>query len=178
MMSRALLLLLAVLTPSCSGRPLAQPHTEPLSSEPVVGRNVHDLDFKALGPRRSVRLVEFRGKALLLNVWASWCAPCRQELPRLDDAVERLRAKGVEIVAVSIDESDQEAEDFLRARSNWSLTFAHDPGGQSLRRLAVPKMPTSYLIDGSGVIREVHPGSDEEDFQAIESKLVGLAAAP
>src|SRR5262245_15647860 len=106
--------LFAALTLACSGRPYTEPHAEPLAAEPVIGRAVYDLDLKPLGPRKSVRLVEFRGKALLLNVWASWCPPCKQELPKLDDAVERLRPKGVEIVAVSVDESAQDAEDFLR----------------------------------------------------------------
>jgi thiol-disulfide isomerase/thioredoxin len=177
-MSSRALLLLSALAAACSGRPLAQPHSEPLSSEPVVGRTVHDIDFSPLGARKSVRLVEFRGKALLLNVWASWCAPCKQELPRLDEAVERLRPKGVEIVAVSVDESAKDAEEFLRSRPAWALVFAHDPAGRNLRRLSVPKMPTSYVIDPSGVIREVHPSSDEEDFRPIEAKLTELAATP
>jgi thiol-disulfide isomerase/thioredoxin len=172
---RAWLLLSAV---SCSGRPLAVPHAEPLSSsEPVVGRAVGDLDLQPLGQRKGVRLSEYRGKAVLLNVWASWCAPCRQELPMLDEAVERLRAKGVEIVAVTVDESAQDAEEFLRSRPSWSLTFAHDPGARGLRRLDVPKMPTSYVIDTSGVVREVHASSDQEDFRALEGRLVELGAA-
>jgi len=177
-MNRNTLPVLAAFTMSCSGRPLAQPHAEPLASETVVGRAVHDLDLKPLGSRPAVRLNTFRGKAVLLNVWASWCAPCKQELPMLDEAVERLRPKGVEIVAVSVDESAQDAETFLNARPAWSLTFAHDPGGRSLRRLDVPKMPTSYVIDRSGVVREVHAGSDQMDFPAIETKLIELGAAP
>ena len=149
-MNRNTLTVLAAFAMSCSGRPLAQPHSEPLASETVVGRAVHDLDLKPLGSRSAV----------------------------LDEAVERLRPKGVEIVAVSVDESAQDAETFLHARPAWSLTFAHDPGGRSLRRLDVPKMPTSYVIDRSGVVREVHAGSDEVDFRAIESKLIELGAAP
>ena len=124
---------------------------------------------------RSVERV--RGKVVLLNVWASWCAPCKQELPMLDDAVERLRAKGVEIVAVTVDESAQDAEEFLHSRASWSLTFAHDPGARGLRRLDVPKMPTSYVIDASGVVREVHASSDEDDFRALEARLIELGAA-
>ncbi len=169
--------LVAAFTVACSGKPLALPHAEPLSSEPVVGRAVGDLDFQPLGARKAVRLSEFRGKAVLLNVWASWCAPCKQELPRLDDAVERLRPKGVEIVAVSVDESAQDAEEFLRSRPSWSLTFARDPGRRSLRRLDVPQMPTSYVIDASGVVREVHASSDEEDFRTLEARLIELGAA-
>src|SRR5260370_20500327 len=134
-------------TAACSSaRPPVLP-SEALSNEPVVGRSVHDLDLKPLGARPGVRLSEFHGKALLLNVWASWFAPCQQELPRLDDAAPRLRARGIEIVAVSVDESAADADEFLRRRETWSLTFGLDPGGRVLRdRLGVPRMPTSYVI--------------------------------
>src|SRR5262245_31853101 len=94
-----------------SGRPPPVMPSEPLSTEPVVGRSVSDLDLKPLGGRSGVRLSEFQGKVTLLNVWASWCAPCKVELPRLDEAAPRLRAKGIEIVAASVDESTSDAEE-------------------------------------------------------------------
>jgi len=169
---------LVVATACTSGRTPVLP-SEPLSNEPVVGRSVYDLDLKPFGARSAVRLSEFQGKALLLNVWASWCAPCKEELPRLDEAAPRLRAKGIEIIAVSVDESAGDAEEFLRRRETWTLTFGLDPGGRVLReRLGVPRMPTSYVIDRKGVVREVHPGSDEEDFRTIESRLIELAGLP
>jgi len=171
MARKAKMAALALFTMGCSGRPPTTPF-EPASYESVVGRNVYDLDLRPLGRRAGVRLSEFRGRALLLNVWASWCAPCKQELPMLDDAAERLRAKGVEIVAVSVDESVEDAEDFLRSRPSWSLVFGHDPGGRSLRRLEVTRMPTSYVIDRNGVIRAVYADSDRQDFRKIEAQLI------
>jgi thiol-disulfide isomerase/thioredoxin len=161
----------------CATKPPTAPF-EPASRESAAGHTVYDLELGALGTRKGVRLSDFRGKAVLLNIWASWCAPCRRELPMLDDASERLRAKGVEIVAVTVDESAEDAEEFLRARPTWSLTFAHDPAARSLRRLEVPTMPTSYVIDRTGVIRAVYPGSDRQDFRTIETQLVELGAAP
>ena len=162
----------------CGAAARPPPPFEPAANESVVGRTVYDLDLKALGTRKGVQLSEFRGRAVLLNVWASWCAPCKQELPMLEDAVERLRTKGVEIVAVSVDESAADAEEFLRSRSTWSLVVAHDPGGRSLRRLEVTKMPTSYVIDRKGVIRAVYAGSDGPDFRTIETQLIELGTAP
>src|SRR5882724_5728246 len=172
MARKAKMAALALFTMGCSGRPPTTPF-EPASYESVVGRNVYDLDLRPLGRRAGVRLSEFRGRALLLNVWASWCAPCKQELPMLDDAAERLRAKGVAIVAVSVDESAEDAEDFLRSRPSWALVFGHDPGGRDLRRrLEVTKMPTSFVIDREGVIRAVYPDSDRQDFRTIETQLI------
>jgi|SRR5579859_6459163 len=176
---RAWLSGLATLAACTSGKPPAALPSEPLSNEPVVGRSVYDLDLKPLGPRNGVRLSEFQGKVVLLNVWASWCAPCKDELPRLDEAAPRLRAKGIEIVAAAVDESAADAEEFLRRRDTWTLTFGIDPGGRVLRqRLGVPRMPTSYFIDKKGVVREVHPGSDDEDFRIVESRLIELAGQP
>jgi thiol-disulfide isomerase/thioredoxin len=162
----------------CCGGTRSPPPFEPASNESVVGRTVYDLDLKALGHRKGVQLSEFQGRAVLLNVWASWCAPCKQELPMLDDAVERLRTKGIEIVAVSVDESAADAEEFLRSRSTWSLVVGHDPGGRSLRRLEVTKMPTSFVIDRKGVIRAVYAESDRQDFRTIETRLIELGTAP
>jgi thiol-disulfide isomerase/thioredoxin len=174
---KATMVVLALFTMGCSGgRPPTTPF-EPASHESVVGRNVYDLELKPLGGRKGVRLSEFRGKALLLNVWASWCAPCKQELPMLDDAVERLRAKGAEIVAVSVDESAEDAEEFLQSRPSWALVFGHDPGGRSLHRLEVPRVPTSYVIDRTGVIRAVYAESDRQDFRKIETQLIDLGTA-
>jgi cytochrome c biogenesis protein CcmG, thiol:disulfide interchange protein DsbE len=177
-MNRGAWMVPLALTACTSARPALTP-AEPLSNEPVVGRSVYDLDLKPLGPRNGVRLSEFQGKALLLNVWASWCAPCKEELPRLDDTAPRLRTKGIEIVGASVDESTRDAEEFLHRRDAWTIALGIDPGGRVLReRLGVPRMPTSYVIDRKGVVREVHPGSDQEDFRGIESRLIELAGLP
>jgi thiol-disulfide isomerase/thioredoxin len=167
---------LALLAMGCAGRPTAP--FEPASNESVVGRNVYDLELKPLGQSKAVRLSDFRGKAVLLYVWASWCATCKRELPMLDEAAERLRAKGVEIVAVAVDESAKDAEEFLQSRAAWSLVVGHDPLGRSLRRLEVPQMPTTYCIDRKGMIRAVYTDSDRQDFGKIETQLIELATAP
>jgi len=95
----------------------------------------------------------------------------------LDDMANRLRAKGVEIVAVSIDDNREDAETFLRSRPNWSLRLAHDPDGKLPGRLQPPKMPSSYIVDRRGFIRQVNAGFERGDAQRIEARLVALASA-
>jgi thiol-disulfide isomerase/thioredoxin len=136
---------------------------------------VPDLRLTALNGGKSVRLGDFQGKVMLLDVWASWCAPCKQELPMLDDMAARLRKKGIEIVAVSIDDSRDDAEEFLRSRPRWSIKVAHDPDGKLAGKLQPPKMPSSYLVDRDGVIRQVNAGFEHGDAQKLESRLVKLA---
>jgi cytochrome c biogenesis protein CcmG/thiol:disulfide interchange protein DsbE len=142
----------------------------------VVGREVPELRLAPLNGGNGVRLTELRGKVVLLDVWASWCAPCKEELPMLDDMVGRLRSKGIEVVAVSIDENRQDAEEFLRSRPSWSIRFAHDPEGNVSGNLQPPKMPSSFLIDREGVIRGINAGFTRDDAERIEERLVELAA--
>ncbi len=143
----------------------------------VVGQAVPDLALSPLSGGKAVRMSELRGKVVLLDVWASWCAPCKQELPMLDDMAARLRTKGVEIVAVSIDDNKEDAEVFLKSRPSWTIRLAHDPDGKVPSRLQPPKMPSSYIVDRRGVIRQVNAGFERADAQKIENRLMELAAA-
>jgi thiol-disulfide isomerase/thioredoxin len=117
-----------------------------------------------------------KGKVVLLDIWASWCGPCKEEMPLLDEMAERLKPKGIEFVAVSIDEDKAAAESFLRTRGKWSLTIAHDPKGKVPDAMQPPKMPTSYIVDGRGIVRYVNAGFDRSDVKKIEDRLLTLAA--
>jgi thiol-disulfide isomerase/thioredoxin len=126
---------------------------------------------------KSVSVSSYRGQVLLLDVWASWCGPCKQELPMLDDIAARLRHKGVEVLAVSVDQERDNVVKFLGSRGRWALTIAHDPRGEIADRLQPEKMPTSYIIDRDGIIRYVNDGFVPSDAAAIERRLADLAGA-
>ena len=131
-------------------------------------------DFTAstfAGP--SLRLSSLHGKVVLVDFWASWCEPCKKELPLLDKMAPRLRAKGIEIVAVNIDDDKHKAADFLRSR-NLHLTVVEDAGKKIRRRLEPPKMPSSFVVDKSGVVRAVHGGFEQGDEAKLESELTTL----
>jgi thiol-disulfide isomerase/thioredoxin len=136
---------------------------------PAPAIRVESMSGKALA------LDDYRGKVVLLDVWASWCAPCKQELPMLDDMAKRLRGDGIEVLAVSVDQERANVVKFLKARPRWSLTIAHDPKGQIADRLAPDKMPTSYVIDREGIVRYVNSGFEPSDAAVIERRLVEVA---
>jgi cytochrome c biogenesis protein CcmG/thiol:disulfide interchange protein DsbE len=142
----------------------------------MVGQAMPDLKLSPLRGGNEFRLSGLKGKVVLLDLWASWCAPCKEELPLLDDMADRLRAKGVEIVGISVDDNRDDAEQFLRSRPSWSLKLAHDPDGKVPRRLQAAKMPSSYVIDRKGIIRQVNAGFERADAKKIEARLVELAA--
>lgn len=123
----------------------------------------------------SLSLSSLRGKVVLLDVWASWCGPCKQELPMLDAIAARLRGRGVEVLAVSVDQQRENVLKFLGSRSHWSLTVAHDPRGAIADTFQPDKMPTSYVIDRLGIIRHVNSGFEPADAAVIERRLADLA---
>jgi thiol-disulfide isomerase/thioredoxin len=169
-------LALIVTVASCGGSGDAtRPNDATQSSGPLIGQPAPNLPLGPLHGNKAMRLDELRGKVVLLDVWASWYAPCREELPMLDDMAARLRAKGVEIVGVSIDESRDDAEQFLKSRSTWSIKLAHDPEGKMPGKLQPSRMPSSYIIDRNGIIRQVNAGFARSDARRIESRLIELS---
>jgi thiol-disulfide isomerase/thioredoxin len=143
----------------------------------AVGDPMPDLKLNRLDGSGEIRLGALRGKVVLLDIWASWCTPCKEEMPMLDEMATRLRRRGVEIIAVSVDEDRASAEAFVGTRPRWTLTLAHDPQGRIPDLLQPPKMPTSYVIDGAGVVRGINAGFDRSDAARIEARLRELAGA-
>jgi thiol-disulfide isomerase/thioredoxin len=150
-------------------------HAEEGHDDAVVGQTVPDLKLAALHGGKELRTEDLRGNVVLLDIWASWCGPCKEELPMLDAMAGRLGKTGVEIVAVSIDDSAEDAEGFLKSKPSWAITFAHDPEGKSLGILQPPKMPSSFVIDANGVVRDVNAGFERGDADKLEARLVELS---
>ena len=139
-----------------------------------VGRPAPEVVVDRLNGK-TLALSSLHGKVVLLDVWASWCGPCKQELPMLDAIAARLHKRGVEVVAVSVDQERENVDKFLEARPKWSLTIAHDPKGAIADTFQPDKMPTSYVIDRAGIVRYVNSGFEPADAKEIEQHLVELA---
>ena len=104
-----------------------------------------------------IRLEDQRGKAVLINFWATWCAPCKVEMPALQRAFEDHHDRGFTILAVDFDEPAQDVQAF---GEDLGLTFPLllDPGGDVQNLYRVRGYPTSVFLDPSGVIRVYHIG--------------------
>ncbi len=121
-------------------------------------------------------LSDLRGKVLLVNLWATWCAPCRFETPFLQSLYGEYRERGLEVVGISVD--DAGFEDTVReftGEHGVTYTILHDPGMSSMDAYHAVGLPASYLIDRDGTIRFVRIGPvSEEDrafFDALEAAL-------
>ena len=103
------------------------------------------------GERLKLTLADFRGQVVLMNFWATWCAPCIRELPSLDRLQARLKPSGVKIVALSIDRSGVDAvKKFFVENGIRNLDVYVDPTMDAQEAFKIPGLPTSVLIDRNG----------------------------
>ncbi|MEW5964081.1 MAG: TlpA disulfide reductase family protein [Pseudomonadota bacterium] len=116
------------------------------------------------------RLDDWRGRMMLLNVWASWCAPCREEMPALQGLQEALAADGLVVVTLSFDKTPADAARFLADLGLASLPLLVDPGREALEALSVEGAPTSILVDPSG--RELGRIAGAVDWASPEAMLL------
>jgi cytochrome c biogenesis protein CcmG, thiol:disulfide interchange protein DsbE len=111
--------------------------------------------IKRLDGAETINLVQLRGKPLVLNFWATWCPPCRAEMPELD-ALSRERTD-ITVLAVDVQEDAAEVDHFRTALS-LNLPIALDLDGRVWATYQSRGLPTTYLIDTDGIIRDIHVG--------------------
>ena len=122
------------------------------------------------GPGGPVSLAALRGRVVYLDFWASWCPPCRQSFPWMDEQLARHGAAGMVVVAVNLDRQRAAAEQFLRAVPS-RATIAFDPAGDTPRRFGARAMPSSFVIGRDGRVRLQHDGFREEDRVPLEAAI-------
>jgi thiol-disulfide isomerase/thioredoxin len=116
---------------------------------------------------RDLTLGDFQGRVVVLNVWATWCVPCRKEMPTLDRLQSRLGGKDFLVVALSIDRKGVEAvKGFYQEVGIENLAIYVDPSGRGSRGLGLPGVPTTLLIDQEG--REVARKMGEAEWDGPE----------
>lgn len=119
-------------------------------------------------------LAAFRGKLLLVNLWATWCGPCVRELPSLNGVNARMGGPTFAVLAVSEDRTHEAPRQFLAAGNIRHLPAYLDERGELSRALGATGLPTSYLIDAEGRIVAFLEGATEWDTNAMEAKLRAL----
>jgi cytochrome c biogenesis protein CcmG/thiol:disulfide interchange protein DsbE len=115
-------------------------------------------DFAVRDSDRTVTLSQFRGQVLVLNFWATYCAPCVEEIPSLVQMQQRMKSKGVTVLAVSIDVDENNYRRFLREHSV-NLLSVRDPDQKSNSLYGTSKIPETYIIDRNGVVRRKFIGA-------------------
>jgi peroxiredoxin len=122
----------------------------------------------------NLRLSEYRGDVVLINFWATWCGPCRQEMPLLDDLYGRYQRVGFNLLGVNIDEDSRRAMQMVQELGvNFPVLF--DENKEVSKLYEVAAMPVTILVDREGIVRHVHhgykPGYEEKYLTEIRSLL-------
>jgi peroxiredoxin len=124
----------------------------------------------------TVSLSDYRGKVVLLNLWATWCGPCRREIPSLERLYQMRKDEDFEILAVSLDRTSTSGVASFVANSRMSFPVLVDPSGKVGRDYWARAIPSSFLLDKKGVIRWVVRGAREWDDAFALSKIDELLA--
>jgi peroxiredoxin len=109
---------------------------------------------------------DFGGKVLVLNFWASWCPPCVQEAPSLNEFAKQLAPSGVVVLAVSVDQNEKQYRDFIR-KFNLNFATARDPEQNLTYKYGTFQYPESYIIDRSGKVVRKFAGLPDRDGRTI-----------
>lgn len=162
---RILLTALACLLASCS-----QSTGAPAAMQPLWNAAVHDLDD------RPVALTQYRGQALVVNFWARWCPPCRDEIPDFVRARAQFKAQGAEVIGIAIEDQAGPVRDFAREyRIDYPVLLAKDQGLELMQALGNNQaaLPFTVVIDRKGqlVARKVGRMSKSEIEAALTAAL-------
>ncbi|MDO8690543.1 MAG: redoxin domain-containing protein [Dehalococcoidia bacterium] len=134
---------------------------------PIVGQAAPDFTLTNL-EGKSVSLSSFRGKAVMVNFFATWCPPCRAEMPTLQSTYKDMQSQGFEIVAVDLQE-DQGAVSGYAKSLGLSFTILLDRNATVYGQYHITGLPTSYFIDRDGIVKDYVIGGLSKDL--LKQKL-------
>ena len=146
----------------------------------TVGSRAPDFAAATLDePPRTKTLADYRGQVVLLNVWATWCAPCRIEMPSIDSLHRDYGPRGLKVVALSVD--DAHGRDAIRDYAKeygYAFEILHDPTGETQRRYQTGGVPETYVIGRDGVIRNKHIGLTNWNSASSRALVERLLSEP
>jgi cytochrome c biogenesis protein CcmG/thiol:disulfide interchange protein DsbE len=145
---------------------------------PALERGQSAPRFELKGVDGSVRLDQYRGKYVYLDFWASWCGPCRQSFPWMNEMQAKYGAQGLQVIGVNVDAKTEEARSFL-VDTPARFIVAFDPAGAAPLSYGIKGMPSSVLIGPDGKIVFEHSGFRAADRAELENKIkLTLGAKP
>lgn len=139
-----------------------------------VGQSAPEIQLP--GRSGAIKLSELKGKAVYLDFWASWCGPCKQSFPWMNEMQAKYGARGLQVLAVNLDQKPEDATGFLQ-QTKVDFLIAMDPVGQSAQKYNVKGMPSSLLIGRDGKVTVVHTGFNAASKAELERAIVAALEA-
>ncbi len=150
-----------------------------VSETVVAGKRISDLNFHTL-KGDAKKLSEIKGKVILINFWATWCGPCIREMPSLDRLYREYKTRGLEVVAVSVDDEPENRVPKFFEKLGVSFESYVDRGGKLSEQIGVEGLPYTLIVDSDRKVLFGHLGDDDwfshENRQQIE-KWLGVDGA-
>ncbi|MDF2692531.1 MAG: thioredoxin family protein [Labilithrix sp.] len=137
-----------------------------------VGKAAPDLSIQSLNGKGKISLDSTQGKILVVDFWATWCAPCKASFPKLEELSKKVGDK-VEVVGISVDDEKTGVLDFAK-ENGATFAIGWDEGHAIAERWKVKNMPTTFIVDGSGKVRFIHAGYHDGETKEMEKELASL----
>ena len=145
-----------------------------LKPQPRAGDIPPPILGKLHGGNTEVNLETYRGKVVIVTFWASWCGPCRRELPVLAHFQKVIGHDALEVIAVNFKEPRQDFLGMLRANRKFQLNYVHDGKGIASDEYGVQSLPNMFVIDRDGRIAHVHRGYSPEMLEGFIQEIMAL----
>ncbi len=126
--------------------------------------------FELPARQGQLKSADFKGQVVYLDFWASWCGPCKQSFPWMNEMNARYGSKGLRMVGINLDQKPDDARAFLNNKAA-AFEVAFDPAGKTPRQYGIKGMPTSVLLGPDGRVLMVHTGFKPEDRQELEQQI-------
>ncbi len=132
--------------------------------------------FDLAGTPKQVRLTDLKGQVVYVDFWASWCGPCKQSFPWMNEMQAKYGARGFTVVGINVDQKREDAEKFL-ASVPAKFTIGYDTTGKVAEIYQPKGMPTSFLIGADGKIRATHVGFKDGNREELEREIQSALTA-
>ena len=143
------------------------------AEQPGIGEAPPTIGLKDRGGN-VIDLAALQGKVVVVTFWASWCGPCRRELPMLGKVQEVVGREHLEVIAVNFTEPRRDFNAVIRANKDLDLTYVHDERGIVSDRYGVTALPNMFIIGQDGLIAQTHRGYSENVLQSFMQELLEL----
>lgn len=141
-----------------------------LDTTPQIGKTAPSFELPDINGKR-YSLSDSKGKVILINFWATWCGPCKAEMPSLNNLFNTFKDEGFVVLAISVDSSAKPVQSFLKDKAIALPVLMDTEQDVYFDQYGVLGLPTSFLIDRDGIVRELIRGEREWDSPDMKDKV-------